>query len=216
MAKIDVRKVMIKLSTNLPRWCPFERGRQLAFDRRGWVGQRNKAGHAIITPNLTFEMTILHFKVEPGQTYPCRIIKWIDYLRIEPVCRSENAFFLETSTSKLKSKLAVSDWIIRTRDVPYMENVACLQNGSKKPSKTEPMSLKNLSLLQSEGKFLTSVIMDFPKCKFIMICNAYCPQKDCQPFSTVQNFDCLCPWWVRSKIWCVTEQTNSLWLGDKK
>ena len=59
-----------------------------------------------------------------------------------------------------------------------MENVACLQNGGKKPSKTEPANLKNLSLTQSEGKFFTSAIVDFPKRRFLMICNAYCRQKD--------------------------------------
>ena len=116
--------------------------------------------------------------VEPGQAYPCRLHQYIDYLIIEPVCHSENAFILETSTSIFKSKLAVSDWIIRKRDVPYMENVACLQNGGKKPSKTEPTSLKNLSRMQSEGKFFTSAIVDFPKCRFLMICNTYCRQKD--------------------------------------
>ena len=59
-----------------------------------------------------------------------------------------------------------------------MENVACLQNGGKKPSKTEPTSLKNLSLTQSEGKFLTSAIVNFPNRRILMICNACCPQKD--------------------------------------
>lgn len=57
-----------------------------------------------------------------------------------------------------------------------MEHVACLQNGGKKPSKTEPAtvvtttSLKNLT--QSEGKFLTGAIVDFQKRRFLMICNA--------------------------------------------
>ena len=46
------------------------------------------------------------------------------------------------------------------------------------PCKTEPTSLKNLSLTQSRGKLLTSAIVDFPKRRFLMICNAYCPQKD--------------------------------------
>lgn len=43
-----------------------------------------------------------------------------------------------------------------------MEKVACLQNGGKKPSKTEPTSLKNFSLMQSKGEFLTSAMVDFP------------------------------------------------------
>ena len=82
------------------------------------------------------------------------------------------------STSIFKSKVVVSVWIIQTREVPYnYGNVAYLQNGGKKPKKTEPKSLKNLSLTQSEGKFLTSAIVDFPNTRFLMICNVYCPQK---------------------------------------
>ena len=38
-----------------------QRGRQLG--RRGWVGQRNKAGHAIIIPNFTSRLLRWHFEI---------------------------------------------------------------------------------------------------------------------------------------------------------
>ena len=134
-------------------------------------------------------------------------------MRIEPVCRSENAFSLETSTSIFKSNLAVSDRILRTRDVPCMENVACLQNGDWKPSKTEATSLQTISLIQSEGiEILDQCNREFSKRRFSMICNAYCPQIDGQPFSTVRNLNCFLPVVSVSQDMMCYSANQSLWL----
>lgn len=51
-----------------------------------------------------------------------------------------------------------------------MENVACLQDGGMKAGKTKPASLNQRGRLDT--------IMDFPKCRILMICNAHYPLKD--------------------------------------